>query len=312
MKIVGILTGSKQDCGIYYYARNLHNMLKQSNQNRYILLTCDSEIEMKKLIQEYNLDLVIYNWHPSTMRWLTQSTIDNTSIRQFMIIGHEGRFETRHFYNLEHYITIDVTAPDTEKVHPGVRPVVIYDDIQYFPPSDILTIGTSGIGQHNKNLPTIIKIINQQFDEYVKLNVHFSPGFYTPLKDQGIINLIEQCKKLAKKNVEIIYTIEKFSEYDLIKWLNGNDINIYFYEHFDAVGVSGSTDRALSARKPIGVNTSNFFRHIISDDINIEKTPIKEIVAKGLTPIEKYYTMWNINTLLKQYDGLVNGNEISH
>jgi hypothetical protein len=306
MKNVAILTGSKQDCGIYYYARNLHNMLTKSKHNNYLLFTCDSESEMQKIVQDNSIDVVIHNWHPTTMRWLNQYVIDKNKVRQFMIIGHEGRFETIHFHNIEHYITIDVTAPDTEKVHPGVRPIVIYEDIQYSSPGNVLKIGTSGIGQHNKNLNVIIDIINRQFNEPVELNVHFSPGFYTPLKEDAITQLIEHYKKYAKSNVKINYTLERFSEYDLIKWLNNNDINIYYYETFDAVGVSGSTDRALSARKPIGVNTSNFFRHIISDDINIEKTPIKEIVAKGLTPLSKYYTMWNSDTLLAQYDGLVN------
>jgi hypothetical protein len=140
----------------------------------------------------------------------------------------------------------------------------------------------------------------------VELNVHFSPGFYTPLKENGITQLIEANKRRAKPNVKINYTLERFSERDLISWLNGNDINVYYYEMFDAVGVSGSTDRALSARKPIGVNRSNFFRHIISDEINIEKTPIKTIVSHGLKPIERFYDMWNINTLIDQYDRLVN------
>jgi hypothetical protein len=306
MKNVAILTGSKQDCGIYYYARNLHNMLKQSKVNNYLLFTCDSEHEMREICSNNQIDVIVYNWHPTTMRWINQSVIDNTRIRQFMIIGHEGNFETVKFYNLEHYITIDVTAKETHNVHPGIRPIILYDDIQYLPPKEILKIGTSGIGQHNKNLHRIIDIINVQFDEFVELNVHFSPGHYTPLKEFELINLIESSKHLAKPNVKINYTLEKFSERDLILWLNQNDINVYYYETFDAVGVSGSTDRALSARKPIGVNTSNFFRHIISDDINIEKTSIKNIVAKGLTPLEKYYKIWNIDTLLFQYDGLVN------
>lgn len=306
MKTVAILTGPKENCGIYYYARNLHNMLKESKQVNYLLFKCDSEAEMQKILRENSIDVVIYNWHPSTMPWIKQSTIDKTHVRQFMVIGHEGRFETINFYNLEHYITIDVTAEESGNIHPGVRPVIEYDDVQYSPPLQVLKIGTSGIGQHNKNLNKIIDIINKQFDEPVELNVHFSSGFYTPLKEGGITNLIEHYKQFAKPNVKISYTLEQFSEYDLIKWLNKNDINIYYYETFDAVGVSGSTDRALSARKPIGVNTSNFFRHIISDDINIEKTSIKQIIAKGLTPLSKYYTMWNSGTLLAQYDGLVN------
>jgi len=305
MKNVAILTGSKQECGIYYYARNLHNMLKESKQNNYMLFTCDSESEMQSICKEHSIDVIVYNWHPTTMSWIRQSTIDNNNIRQFMIIGHEGKFETIHFHNLEHYITIDVTEKETQTLHPGVRPVILYDDIQYSAPGEFLKIGTSGIGQNNKNLHKIIDIVNKQFDEYVELNVHFSPGFYTPLKKSGITQLIETNKRRAKSNVKINYTLEKFSERDLISWLNNNDINIYYYETFNAVGVSSSIDRALSARKPIGVNRSNFFRHIISDEINIEKTPIKTIVNHGLKPIERFYDMWNINTLLAQYDGLV-------
>lgn len=306
MKRVAILTGSKQDCGIYYYARNLHNMLQDSQKNTYLLFSCDSEEEMKQICESNNIDVIVYNWHPSTMPWITQSTIDQTALRQFMIIGHEGRGETINFYNLEHYITIDVTAQETHNLHPGVRPVIVYDDVNYFPPGPYLKIGTSGIGQHNKNLHRIIEIINSQFNEYVELNVHFSSGYYTPLKENGIADLIEQHKWMARPNIKINYTMEKFSERDLILWLNQNDINVYYYEFFDAVGVSGSTDRALSAKKPIGVNNSNFFRHIRSDDINIEITPIKDIVAKGIKPLEKFYALWNKDTLLDQYDSLVN------
>jgi len=71
------------------------------------------------------------------------------------------------------------------------------------------------------------------------------------------------------------------------------------------MGVSASIDKALAARKPIGVNNSNFFKHIISDDINLEKAPLKKIISNGIQPLQKFYDRWNPTTLIQQYEELL-------
>ena len=92
----------------------------------------------------------------------------------------------------------------------------------------------------------------------------------------------------------------------MVEWLNGNDINLYYYNYIpDHIGVSASIDNALASKKPIGVNTSNFFKHIFSDKINLESTLIKDIISYGIEPVQQFYDKWNPNTLRAQYDNLV-------
>jgi hypothetical protein len=304
MKKVALVSGPVQNCGIYYWGTNVYAILKNSKKYSFHFITAFSHSEF--LEKTESMDVIIYNWHSSTMPWCTSEIFTATSKPQFLIHGHTANSELINFDGIDEFITVAPTPNyGTKNFHSGHRPITYYDDIVYNEPKGVIKIGTSGIGHNGKNIETMMNLINSQFDEPVIFNVHWSVGAFTGSNRDTLESKLKRLHALAKPNVTLNFTLEQLSEYDNIKWLNSNDINLYIYPSYDCDGVSASIDKALAAKKPIGVNDSNFFKHIISDEINIGKTPIKSIISNGITPLMKYYDMWNPKTFLEQYEGIL-------
>lgn len=304
MKKIALVSGPVQGCGIFYWGSNVYDILKHSKKYNFHFITASSYHEF--LTKTHDMDLIIYNWHSVTMPWCTTEVFKKTLTSQFLIHGHTLNSELIDFTGIDEFITVDPSMNyGLKNFHSGYRPIAYYDDIVYNEPNGVLKIGTSGVGHDGKNINLMLNLINDQFDEPVIFNIHWSVGDYVGVNSDALERKLNALKSLAKPNVELNFTIGRLSEYDNVKWLNNNDINLYMYNNYDCDGVSASVDKALAAKKPIGVNTSGYFRHIISDEINIDKTHIKNIVNSGIAPIKKYYDMWNPKTFLEQYEGIL-------
>jgi len=303
MKNIAFVTGSESNCGIHYYGSNVYEILKISKKYKFHFVEVSNQNEF--IEKTINMDAIIYNWHPIPMPWCKTNIFQNVKKPQFLIHGHTANHELIDFSGINEFITIDPNYHKVDKFNSGIRPIIYYPDIKYKFPKQPYKIGTSGIGQGNKNVEVMLQLLNNQFVEPVEFNIHWSVGAFTGA-DKNLLNTtLDSLKQQAKPNVKINYTLDRLSDYELISWLNNNDINIYIYPNYDAQGVSSSIDKALAAQKPIGVNNSNFFKHIICDEINLEKTAIKDIINKGISPLTKYYKLWNPNTLLEQYERLL-------
>jgi hypothetical protein len=93
------------------------------------------------------------------------------------------------------------------------------------------------------------------------------------------------------------------SDYDLLAMLAGNDINLFLYKDSHGRGISSATDYALSCGRPIGISSSEMFRHL-PREICLDNHSIKELIAQGIQPLQKTYAD-NSNKILieklKQY-----------
>jgi hypothetical protein len=248
---------------------------------------------------------IIYNHHPATLRWLDNGITRPTNeldIKQIVLFGHE---HVNKFIGIDSYVYTDPMMKVEEHEYAGLPPVMYYDDIQYSKPNGTIKIGTSGIGNVTKNMPAIIKLINEQFTEDVILNLHVSNGAFVDASGKLSESLIDECRSLANPNVQINVNQEFLDKEDLIRWLNGNDINLYWYSTSSVYGVSSSLDRALASRKPFGVNDSSFLKHMRRDFNDLTKTPIKDIIAAGAKPLNEFYDKWNAETVLSFYERIV-------
>jgi hypothetical protein len=304
MKNIALVSGAVENCGIHYWGTSVYNILKHSNKYSFHFVTASSCDEF--LAKTQNMDAIIYNWHSTTMPWCTTEVFMATSMPQFLIHGHTANSELIKFDGIDEFITVDPSRDyNLKNFHSGYRPITYYEDIQYDKPQGTIKIGTSGIGHDGKNIEAMLHLINQQFDEPVIFNIHWSVGAFTGANHDVLESKLNSLRALAKQNVTLQFTLERLSDHENIKWLNSNDINLYIYPNYDCHGVSASIDKALAAKKPIGVNNSNFFKHIISDEIDIEKTPIKTIINNGIIPLLKYYDRWSPTTFLKQYEEIL-------
>ena len=153
MKSVALITGSEKLCGIHHYADAVCSILSKSKKHNFYLLECDSEEEFNK---KCNADIVIMNYQPRTLSWYTPEVSNRIKQIQFLIDSHAAVEQVVYdkLTNIKEIISMDVTRRPERNHHPGVRPVIFYDDLVYSPPAPNrrLRIGTSGVGSNHKHL----------------------------------------------------------------------------------------------------------------------------------------------------------------
>jgi hypothetical protein len=303
MKNIAFVNGVERKCGIFYYGTSVFEILQNSTEYKFHFIEAINKEDF--FYKTRDMDAIIYNWHPQPMPWCNKDVFLQVRKPQFLILGHTSNEQVIQFPNITGFITIDPDHQSSDSYIPGVRPVKLYDDCQYSPQSGVYKIGTSGTGDASKNINIMLSIINEQFTEPVEFNVHLSEGAFNTAKENVLVESLTYLKQFANPNVTLNFIVKHLSNYELVKFLNYNDINIFIYPSYDSMGVSASIDKALSAKKPIGVNNSNFFKHIISDEINLEKTPLKKIIANGTQPLQKFYDRWNPTELINQYETML-------
>jgi len=308
MKKVLLFTGPEQNCGIYQYAASLAEVYNSASKKYVIeLVPTNDKNYAKQKILEIMPHAVIYNWHPWTLSWLdsgfSRPLKNELNIRQIMFMGHESY---QQFVGIDEYILTDPTMiSQLSNVHTGIPPVMHVQGVEYSKPNNILRIGTSGISNRTKNIERIIQLINEQFTEDVILNLHLIDGKYVDPTGKMTHDFYEMCRNLAKTNVTINLTREFFTSDNLVRWLNKNDINLYIYSSNTQLGVSASIDKALAAKKPIGVNRDKLLSHVCRDYNDIDRTSIKEIVERGIEPLQEFYDAWNPEKLVEKYENII-------
>lgn len=287
MKKIAIVQGHKQQCGVYQYGLSTYRILQKSKRYEYVLVPVSGPEEFVHKIGNIRPDAILFNYESSLLRWYDDYFAEKIPCPKFMMVGHEPKVFPNFYSASANFVISPIIRVNSEKFFNIPRPVVDLDHVEYKPPIGPIKIGNFGFGWYTKEYAKIINRVNSQFiDEHVILNFNIGLGDYVDITGKAAKELADECRKLVNPNIELNIS-HNFLEIDqLIEFLNQNDINIFYYSQDNNDGiVSSSTDYALAAKKPIGVNNSSMFRHILSDAIDINKTPIKNIIDQGLNPL---------------------------
>jgi hypothetical protein len=310
LKTIFIVTGPVKECGIYQYADSMLEVLKQSKRYNYELVATDSPFDLVAKVAKERPYAVIYNHNGVTLpmqnNHLTHE-IKKYCDKQLMITGHE--FDSK-FDNIESYIYTDPRVPHRDNNYPGLLPITYYDDIQYSPrkADEPIRIGTGGIFNVIKSTEFIVEYVWNQFrntDQKVILNLHLSTGAFVDAKGEYKRYFMDQCKHINSENFEIQINTDFLSKKDLIKWLNSNDINIYWYNTNSKYGVSASINHAIAAKKPFGVNNSNFLNHVRYPFNDLTQKSIMDIIDGGIKPFETLYSLWEPQRFIDYYESII-------
>jgi hypothetical protein len=301
LKKVLLVTGHVKECGIYQYADSLFEILMKSKTYQFIFVSISNADALNEYVNAVNPYAIIYNHHPTTMPWLnngvTRPLKNLKSIKQIMITGHEHVHE---FIGIDSYVFVDPRSKNGT-----IPPITYYDDIVYSKPDNVVKIGTSGFANRTKNIKKIISLINEQFDDKVILNIHLSDGAFIDPSGNMSSRMIAELRSIAKSNIEININQNFMDKNSLIRWLNQNDINLYWYESAPVPGVSASINHALAAKKPFGVNDCTLLNHVRKEYNDLEKTKIIDIVKNSPEKLNEFYAAWNQNTVLKYYEDVL-------
>ncbi|MEJ7829574.1 MAG: hypothetical protein WKF91_15295, partial [Segetibacter sp.] len=70
MKKILYVNHKKQQCGVYEFGQNIGTALSNSVKYKFKYCECDSFKELKLESRSFKPDVIIYNYHPSTMNWI--------------------------------------------------------------------------------------------------------------------------------------------------------------------------------------------------------------------------------------------------
>ena len=325
MKILYV-NPSNQECGIYQYGLRVFNALKS-----YLPEWCDCEIEYIEnydnvayhiqMLTEIKPDVVLYSFNDTAMPFVkkymqnSDNTIKHIAIsheQEQVVIDNPGQFPEDWIGGniFENWIGHDPTiSTNRSNVFNATRPILRSENRPTVKTDDRIVFGNSGFGHRRKMHYEIVQAIQHEYDEAV-IRFNMPPSHFGDKHCVESRAIAEHCRSLIHKpGIELRVTYDLLeTEQDLVDWMYGNDVNIYFSQQWDVPyqmrGVNSSPDTALSTRRPLIVNWSSMTRHLTpyfgayGEDGSIRK--LIEMQLRNKIP-ELVYNEWHPSRMAGEY-----------
>jgi len=287
-------------CGVYQFGKRVYELLENSSHD-FIYVEVDSLEKYNSIVDKLDIDYIVYNWHRGTMPWLTEDIINKDKKHKHYFLFHEefifNSYDKYLFFG-DYDINNKLVSKEKSILLP--RPLLQYNG--EYKQNSKLTIGTFGFAFWNKGIHILTKLVNDTMNN-VELRFHLPKAEFSDPTDEQSLAVIKQCKRyLTNKSISLNISREFLSEDKILEFLAGNDINVFMYEE-NGEGISSVIDYALSVKRPIAVRYCQMFRHILKNDVVITDTnSILDIYNRGISPLDEFYTKWNISNFIKEMD----------
>lgn len=329
MKILYINPINKE-CGIHQYGFRVFDALQ-----RYLMDWCDWKLYYSEnydnidqhiqLLNEIQPNVVLYSFNDTAMPFVKRyMTNPNNNIyhigisheQEQIVIDNPGAFPDDWIggnvfkYWIGHDPTIQINRPD---VFNATRPVLRSNYKTKDNVNSKIVFGNSGFGSRRKMHFEIVNAIQSEYDEAI-IRFNMPPSHFGDKECIEAKSIADQCRNMIHKpGIELHVTHELFeTESELVEWMYGNDVNIYFSQQWDVPhqmrGVNSSPDSALSTRRPLIVNESSMTRHLTpyfgayGIDGSIRQLIDKQI--KNKSP-ELVYNEWSPSRMAGEYYNII-------
>lgn len=320
MRRVLYINHKSQKCGVYEFGLAIGKLLEKSVKYKVTYEECDSFDEFHAFYKKFKPEIVVYNYHPSTLKWVQE----RTSLRYYKLYNINAiHIGTIHEVYQEY---ADSITNELFDFHVAADPTLLLKNpivyktgrlVPDFEPSSIKdfhipVFGSFGFATGGKGFERIIDKVQSEFDEAViNLNISFSK--YMDEDGSNARSVATHLKsKVFKPGIILNITHEHFTTSELQLFLHKNSMNMFLYDYQERRGISSTVDWALSVKRPVAITKSSMFRHLFPcfPSICIEDNTLKNILQNGIRPIEKYIVDWSPENLLWDYerifsDGLV-------
>jgi hypothetical protein len=300
MNKVLFVNHKKQKCGVYQFGKLTYEAIYNSNKFEYKYTEVECLNEFLSSYDNYNPNIIIFNYHDQTQPWLTEGVLSNlpNSIKKIAIGGHDC---FANFDSIDIQIIPDPTVIETNKIKKVDRLI-----LDFQPSENILTnsVGSFGFGFFGKDWMKIINIVNNSPEtELLRLHIPYS-DFADP-NGYNATYIAAACRQHLDHRISLSISHEFMSIPDLLLWLSSHSINIFPYEEMKGRGISSTIDFALSCRRPIGISKSDMFRHIYhKSEILLDINSLQSIKDQGTTPLQDFYK-WTADNLKNQYETIL-------
>lgn len=301
---VVFLNHTEQKCGVYQMGKRIGRELERAGVVDYVE-TWDLGTAIDRA-RSLRVTAVIYNWHPSTMPWAAEV------VRRHPAVKHVG---------LMHEI-----APDTAGTGADVFPYRVVCDPSF--PADgrrlfctvrhvprfsprpraedaAVTVGSFGFAVGGKQFPTIVHAVAAEFPgALVRLRIpHAHYGDYAGELARGADADSRRVGTVNGVRVQVEHAF--LDDADLLEWLALNDMNVFFYEPNGGRGIASALDYAIAAQRPIAINGSQMFRHVLGGLGSYPTRSLREALDASGEFVRELYEAWSPEQLVRDYRSML-------
>ena len=304
------LTHKEKVCGVYQYGYRLFKALEKCENIKYIYREIISCEQYEKIVQEYQYDGIIYNFHTSTMGWLNKDNIQRRG--KNIVISHECPCDFADIL-----ITVDASSEESGNICNIPRPLFNVDLCVLNSESEnsvarefigvgqetkkiVPIIGSFGFGFANKGFDKIVQIVNEQYSRAIIKIV--MPGYFGDSNSHMAKSIGDYCRSFNKKEgIKVMIIHDFLDDIDILKFLRSNTINLFLYDYMHGRGNSSVIDYALSVCRPIGISNSYMFKHIYSESIDVNKVGISNCIGNSLNYLKQFNKRWSHENLAAKF-----------
>lgn len=286
----------QEQCGVHSYGKRSYSILEKSTKYSFHYCEPQDALTYEWLVLRIRPVAVIFNFHVSTMTWLTDKKYRDEK-RYFLF--HEGH--RLNNLNADYWLNVDCTESDHDNEYSILRPI-IETSISHACNNGVPIIGSFGFSFGDKGFGRIVKMVNDQFDEAI-IRLHMPRAFFGDKDGEARAGVIPGCfNEIRKQGIKLEITEEWLDDDDLLMFLSENDLNIFLYDEMKGRGLSSVIDYAISIDTPLAINDSWMFRHIQNPEINVANDSLQKIMDNGTWPTLKYRELWNNKNFLDKYE----------
>jgi len=313
--IVLFLNHKIQSCGVYQYGLRIFNILQKSNTNTYLYKEIENYSEYINITNVVLPEVIIYNYHVSTMSWLNNNNI----LKNIINIGIPHETNGNMFDSI---LSIDPNEPETYNIFNIPRPIYenvdkllynykitnkkIEEFINDIEGAEVPIFGSFGFGFTNKGFDKIIHIINEQYNRaIIKLIITYA--HFDANKENNINTVSKLCNSINKKpGIKLMITHTFLTNEEVLLFLTTNTCNIFLYDKLEKRVISSVIDYAISVNKPFIISDSYMFRNIYSDDICVYKTNIRDAIEHSKKRLPNLLEKYSNKNLIDKIENIIN------
>jgi hypothetical protein len=311
MKVL-VLNHDKVKCGTYQFCKRVYDLAARSEKVTYIYKEIsygnpdtypESRRKYFELLEEIQPDFEVVNYHWDRMPWLEGKAIRSNKKIKHYFIWHDGSMISAYDKYL-FFGGLDPTGTAVSMDYRVLLPRPLFDYNKEYFQNDRFTIGSFGFPFLNKRLPELVSLINKEFNNAV-INLHIPNPYFGDTPGNVLEEIIETIRaRNYKPGIELNINTDFVDDATLLDFLAGNDINVFYYTTYPQTGLSSATDYALSVKRPIGITNHMAFRHIVSNEILLDKNTITSIHSRGTAPLQKFYDRWSTSNFTLEMEKL--------
>jgi len=301
--------------GIFYNSRHCLCSIWESGRMCYEALKDSDKYTLdysEDTFMHNSYDFAIFNQHYSVNAWMTEHDIKQFNKPTFCIVTEVSFNPNSIEYSpnfFDHYIVLDPTVIETDKIHAFGRPLEDFDvPKSVTDESSIPKIFSFGFANVGKEWFKIVEAVQNDYDE-AEIHFNIPKGTYIPydMHVSQITGINQHCMSIINKpGIKFKMTHDTLTKMELIELCSTKTLNCFFYnrQHLCPSGLSAVIDQALSSGTSILVTNDNTFRHLRKYVDYYPTIGIREAIAKNKEGVLRMKNDWSKTNFLKKFESI--------